>query len=601
MSDKQTKIEFLCCKCGKIPEILKIHTDNSKIELNCKICGKYEISINEYFAKLEKNNNFKICSLCLNKKKNNEFFFCLNCKKDFCKACKNNSKHVCQNKKTNLIDINKKKNFCLDHNQEFKYYCFDCQENFCENKEHKDHETHNTTQISSYLEAIIGKKNRVKEINDELSKIVKFNELILDNIDLFQDNDYFKKSIKNIGKSLEEGNKRNSNDLKCLLNKLSIDIGISDKAIEKLINSKEKIQLSRKEKYLRLNNRNLDDQYFKDISQIRFNQLKEIDISENNIKDIQPFNKMSLPFLEFLNLSFNEIQAISPVAKLKSKELEYIFLQRNHINDIDSFLKSESDFQNIKILRVEDNDIIYETNSQNQEEKKKAKETKEKLDKISKKYSGKFVYKPLKEQIEDFIEKYKNKNLGISIFEDVKKKIKDEKNKTYMISETEDKINIKEKNAEDIKNIVANIIKIDLHDATGNNDILKYLFLIITYKNENKIKELILRNNFIKDASMLKRVNFKSLKKLDLAVNNIEDSNFLKDIRAKNLEQLYLDNNNLKGIYPILNAKFEKLKVLSLNQNDYDSDKMENSPGFKELIEELKSKNSDFIYQIEAQ
>jgi transcription elongation factor Elf1 len=69
MSDKKKKFEFSCCKCGNIPEILKIHTDNSKIELNCKICGKYEIFINEYFKELEKNNNFKKCSLCLNEKK----------------------------------------------------------------------------------------------------------------------------------------------------------------------------------------------------------------------------------------------------------------------------------------------------------------------------------------------------------------------------------------------------------------------------------------------------------------------------------------------------------------------------------------------------
>ena len=54
----------------------------------------------------------------------------------------------------------------------------------------------------------------------------------------------------------------------------------------------------------------LDDQDFKYISQIRFNQLKEIEISENNITNIEPFNKMSLPFLEFLNLSHNKIQII---------------------------------------------------------------------------------------------------------------------------------------------------------------------------------------------------------------------------------------------------------------------------------------------------
>lgn len=44
--------EFLCCKCGKIPEILNVHTDNSKIEFNCKSCGIYEILVDNYFERL---------------------------------------------------------------------------------------------------------------------------------------------------------------------------------------------------------------------------------------------------------------------------------------------------------------------------------------------------------------------------------------------------------------------------------------------------------------------------------------------------------------------------------------------------------------------
>jgi hypothetical protein len=595
MSDKKKKFEFSCCKCGNIPEILKIHTDNSKIELNCKICGRYEISINEYFKLLDKNNNFNKCSLCLNEKKNNEFFYCLACKKDFCKLCKNDSKHNCQNNK-NLNEINKKKNYCLKHDQKFKYYCFNCQENFCENKDHTNHETHKTMEISEYNKVLLKEKNKVKEINDELTKLVDFNDLILDNIDLFQDNKLFIKSIKNIGNSLEEGNKRNSNDIKCLLSGLSNDIKNSNKAIEELI--KKKIQLSRKEKYLHLNSRGLDDQDFKHISQIRFNQLKEIDISENEIKNIESFNKMSLPFLEFLNLSFNKIETIKPVAELKSKNLEYIYLQKNLIKDIETFLLS--DFPELKILRVEDNDIIHENNEPNEEEKKK---TEKLLGQLNKKFPGIFIYKSLKEQIKDFTDKYKDKNMGISNFEDQNNKIKDiprdKKAGEFKLSDCDDNIDINQKNTDEIKEIVENIIKIDLHDIKGSNKMLKYLILIITYKKENKIKELVLRNTNINDASILKRVNFNSLKKLDLAVNKLKDPNFLRDIKAKNLEELYLDNNNLQDIYPILSTKFEKLKVLSLNQNAYDSYETEKSPGFVEFVNSMEKKNPDFIYQIE--
>jgi len=100
---------------------------------------------------------------------------------------------------------------------------------------------------------------------------------------------------------------------------------------------------------------------------------------------------------------------------------------------------------------------------------------------------------------------------------------------------------------------------------------LKYLFLIITYTNENKIEKLILRNNDIKDASMLARINFSQLKMLDLAVNEIKDSNFLTVIKAENLENLYLDNKNLKDFYQKLNV----------NVNEILSEKEENE--FKDL------------------
>ena len=81
---------------------------------------------------------------------------------------------------------------------------------------------------------------------------------------------------------MEEGNKRNSKDIKYLLNGYSKDIKDSLEAIEALIDTKN-IQLHRIDKYIHISNMELNDQDFKYISKIRFNQLKEIDISENKI------------------------------------------------------------------------------------------------------------------------------------------------------------------------------------------------------------------------------------------------------------------------------------------------------------------------------
>jgi len=157
--------------------------------------------------------------------------------------------------------------------------------------------------------------------------------------------------------------------------------------------------------------------------------LKEIDISENNITNVEPFKKMNLPFLEFLNLSHNLIKKIEPVTKLKSYNLQYIFLQRNNIEDLETFL--ESDFPALKILRVEDNNI----NEENEDNKK----IKEILNIINKKYPEKFIYKSIKEQIKEFKNKYE----------------------IEILIDSED---------------------IDLRDRKGRNKMLKNLFLIITYK-----------------------------------------------------------------------------------------------------------------------
>ena len=302
---------------------------------------------------------------------------------------------------------------------------------------------------------------------------------------------------------------------------------------------------------------------------------------------------MILPFLEFLNLSDNEIQNIEPVANLKSKNLQYIFLQKNQIEEIEPFSKSY--FPALKILRVEGNNNIDGENEQNEEEKKKKKES---FNKIKKKFSEKFIYKSLKTQLIEFIKKY---NLGIYKFNSSNNKNNDNDNELHVSGEEEcseelqlipesgnedkDKEKIEDKDEKNVVEIVGKIVKIDLYDKNGGDNILKYLFLIITYSTENKIKQLILRNNNIKDASLLARINFSELKTLDLAVNEIKDSNFLTDIRADNLVNLYLDNNYFKNFYPILNVDVNKIL------NSHILNKVEENE-LKELYEESEVNRS---------
>jgi len=527
---------LLCCKCGEIPEILNVHTDNSKIELKCKNCGIFEILINDYYDKLSKKNYFNECHFC---SKTDNLYYCYECRHNICEKCKKKDSH-----KTHkfIIKLEKKEDYCPKHSQKFKYFCNDCQENFCKEEKKKEHKEHQIIEINPKDEEYEKYYKIIEETNKELKRIVDFNKLVLNTGEKFQNNYFHLKSIINLGDSLQKGNNRNSKDTKCLLSGLKNDLENSKKIINNLKQSKEEIKkLKIKNKHVKLSNKELNCEDFKNISHITFTQLIELDISENKIINIEPFKTMSLPFLEFLNLGHNQISIIEPITELKSKNLQYIFLQNNQIEDLDSLLNSE--FPSLKILRMENNVFKEEkiATKEEKEAKKKAREDKLKL--ISKKYNGKFFYKTIEEEINDFKKNYKSNDFS--------------------------------RDSE----------KIDLSDREGGDEMVKQFFLIITYKTKNNINELKLRNNKIKDPSILSRIHFIKLQTLDLSVNKISNINFLSDMKAKNLKYLYLDFNNLNGIYPLLSAKFSYLKVLSLNGNNFDLNNFEESPDYQYLME----------------
>ena len=509
--------DLLCYKCGEIPEIKYVHTDNNKIELKCKKCGEYEIRIDKYYEELSKNNYFRKCKFC---QKNENKYYCYDCMSDLCEECKNKDNPKKHNKEhKSIIILNKKKDYCPKHSKKFKSFCNDCMENFCDEKLHIEHKGHDIMGIIPEDEIYEEYYNYIQKTNEDLKIIVNFNELVMNTEKLFKNNYFHKKSIINLGKSYEDSNKRDSNEVKYLLKGLSMDS-------QKLENAKKKINitsLNRKDKSIYLKDDILGDQVLKYMSQIRFNQLKEINISEKKITNLEPFNLMSLPFLEYLNLSHNNIERIEPISSLDSKNLKHIFLQNNNIRDIGTLLNA--DFPKVEILRIEENNINEQESSVN---------------KLKKKYKkNNVIMKSFEKQKEEFEKNYKK------------------------ISEKDNKI--------------------DLSDLKGGEEMLKYLFLILTYKTENNLNELILRGNKIKDPSMLSRINLGQLKLLDLAVNKITNLDFLLDMNAENLETLYLDNNCINDINQIITVNFKNLRVLSLNENNFFDKDMEINDGCTEL------------------
>ena len=99
---------------------------------------------------------------------------------------------------------------------------------------------------------------------------------------------------------------------------------------------------------------------------------------------------------------------------------------------------------------------------------------------------------------------------------------------------------------------------------------------------------------------MLSRVNFNHLETLDLAVNSIIDLKFLLDMKAKNLKHLYLDRNRINDFNPLFIENFPKLKILSLNGNNFDSNDMKKNPAYIELKNKKGQNGNQFEIQLDS-
>ncbi len=507
---KIPKDEFLCPKCHQlVPEILSLQVDNKAIDMKCNICDKIDKEPQSYHNDLLKDNYLhKICSNCDRMPIENKdiFFYCYDCEKVFCKKCK--IEH--QKAHTKIIKISEKNNKCLEHfDEEIIYFCLDCRKYICEISDSNRHKGHDKKLLKDLKNKFEDSKKIIEKKNKELLNIIKFHELIMKCYEKEKKNYFYLKSLKNIDNALKFEKERDSYDLKFLLNDFNIKNKISEEAIEK-INDDKNVKIERKEKSLLLSNKQINDENIQLISLIKFNNLKEINLSENDITNIALLNNICLPFLELLNLSYNRIINIEPLGLINSEKLKYLFIQNNQIEDFQVFFDYDSNFKSLHILRLEDNRI--EENSDT-------------FKKLEKKYKDIVISN-------SYVNKLKNK---------------------YKIQYDE------------------NVREITINNTEESDSILRYLFIIISHKNKNRIRKLNLKNNKIVDPSLLNKIQFESLKELNLSENNIKNLDFLKGMKAQYLEHLYLDSNYINNLSPLKDFKIISPKLtISLMNNNFD-------------------------------
>ena len=467
--------EFLCPECHKLePEILNINVDNKTIEFQCKICGGNEYKFEYFYKKIDSDDI--IC-----------YYFELNA-----------------------------------DNQGNKFWLKEYKK---QNHSSKDNKNSLMEQISE--RDLKENKEIIKQKNEQLKKIIKFNEVIIKTIEYHQNNYVHLKNLKNICNSFERENLRDSTDLKFVFTYFNNEIEISNKAIDKFLDTKN-VKIEREEENLFLSNKQINDENIKCLSIIKFNQLKDIDLSYNDITNIEPLSKANLPFLEKLNLSFNKINNIKPLSEINLRKLKYLFIHNNQIEDIQVFIDFNSNFRELDILILDDNNIKEDSDS----------------------------FKKLLAMYNQII--ITNKKI-------------DEMKNHYNIENNEDMEEIKVEGTEE------------------GDSMLKNIFIIISYKKNSRIKKLKLAGNKIENPLILNRIQLNSLEELDLSSNNIKNLNFLKGIKANNLFNLFLDHNNINDLSLLynINELFPCLKCISLKNNNFSFKESE----FRTLIDYLKFKN----------
>ena len=103
---------------------------------------------------------------------------------------------------------------------------------------------------------------------------------------------------------------------------------------------------------LNLCSKNFGNEALIDLCKIKFNELKNLNLSKNSISDIKILEKAKLENLIKLDLSFNKISDINVLAKINFRELKILNLSNNDISDINVLDK-------IKIAKLETLDFTH--------------------------------------------------------------------------------------------------------------------------------------------------------------------------------------------------------------------------------------------------
>ena len=356
--------QYTCTECDIVPEISKINFHEGKLEFVCPDHGKRVMGVKEYIQSEYKNLYYNIkCEYHKTKKQfsclKDIFNYCRKCSKYFCEKC--SKEHI--DNDSFFIKVNEINNKCHKHLENYVSYCKECNKHFCFKDKKCCHELENIEKPNnSDIESI---QNKIKELKNNIdieSHIVILLDGLLKTYQSHPSNYFHSINITNIAKSLGQSNNNETQNFKRSYKKYKsiIDGKKSSMILLNKFNKLEKkvFNLIGDEEFINLSGKNIENKIFEQICIIEFNNLKKLNLSHNNISNIDSLKILNSPHLKELDLSHNKILELKPFDELslKSKELENVDLSFNLIEIVDTFKKKI--FPKLKSLNLDFNKII---------------------------------------------------------------------------------------------------------------------------------------------------------------------------------------------------------------------------------------------------
>ena len=149
----------------------------------------------------------------------------------------------------------------------------------------------------------------------------------------------------------------NSDDAKDdILNKLINKLNQLEQKILSYFNNKLNVELTGKELKIDLNNKNIENIDLYLLSSVDFNNLEEINLSNNKISNIEPLKNFKN--LKKIDLSYNEINKLDALKAISENniKIEILYFNNNKIEDVE--ILKQNIFPNIIEINLDNNNII---------------------------------------------------------------------------------------------------------------------------------------------------------------------------------------------------------------------------------------------------